>query len=50
MRDYGYAGYRGMGITSKVIPGMLKHTGTEPDLIEGLRMTLISIIINRKKH
>ena len=26
--------YRGMGINSKVIPGMLKHNGTEPDLIE----------------
>jgi ATP-dependent DNA helicase RecG len=34
MRDYGYVEYRGMGITSKVIPGMLKHNGTEPDLIE----------------
>ena len=34
MRDYGYAEYRGMGINSKVIPGMLKHNGTEPDLIE----------------
>lgn len=34
MRDYGYVEYRGMGISSKVIPGMLKHNGTEPDLIE----------------
>lgn len=34
MRDYGYVEYRGMGINSKVIPGMLKHNGTEPDLIE----------------
>jgi len=34
MRDYGYVEYRGMGINNKVIPGMLKHNGTEPDLIE----------------
>ncbi|RCV65720.1 ATP-dependent DNA helicase RecG [Methanophagales archaeon] len=34
MKDYGYVEYRGMGINSKIIPGMLKHNGTEPDLIE----------------
>lgn len=34
MRDYAYVEYRGMGINNKVIPGMLKHNGTEPDLIE----------------
>lgn len=35
MRDYGYVENRGMGISRKIIPGMLKHNGTEPDLIPG---------------
>ena len=34
MRDYGYVEARGMGVRNKLIPGMLKHNGTEPDLIE----------------
>lgn len=33
MRDYGYAEARGMGVRNKIIPGMLGHNGTEPDLI-----------------
>ena len=33
MRDYGYADARGMGVRNKVIPGMLSHNDTEPDLI-----------------
>ena len=34
MRDYGYVDARGMGVRSKMIPGMRTHNGTEPDLIE----------------
>ena len=34
MRDYGYVDARGMGVRSKIIPGMRKHNGTEPDLVE----------------
>ena len=34
MRDYGYVGARGMGVRTKIIPGMLAHNGTEPELIE----------------
>ena len=34
MRDYRYVDARGMGIRNKVIPSMLAHNGTEPDLIE----------------
>ena len=34
LRDYGYVDARGMGIRSKVIPSMLAHNGTEPDLIQ----------------
>ena len=34
MRDYGYAGKIGRGVRDKIIPGMLLHNGTEPDLIE----------------
>ena len=34
MRDYGYVESRGRGVRSKIIPGMLEHNGTEPDLIE----------------
>ena len=35
MRDYGYVDARGMGVRNKVIPSMLAHNGTDPDLIEG---------------
>ena len=34
MRDYGYVDARGMGVRNKIIPGMLAHNGTDPDLIE----------------
>ncbi len=33
LRDYRYVDARGMGIRNKVIPGMRKHNGTEPDFI-----------------
>jgi ATP-dependent DNA helicase RecG len=33
MRDYRYVDFRGMGIREKIIPGMRKHNGTEPDLV-----------------
>ena len=33
MRNYGYVDARGMGIRNKIIPCMLAHNGTEPDLI-----------------
>ncbi len=34
MRDFGYVEFRGMGIRTKVIPGMLAHNGTEPEFVE----------------
>jgi ATP-dependent DNA helicase RecG len=34
MRDYGYVDFRGMGVRSKIVPGMLAHNGTEPELVE----------------
>ena len=34
MRDYEYVDARGMGVRSKIVPGMKRHNGTEPDLIE----------------
>ena len=34
MRDYGYLEHMGMGVPRKIIRGMRKHNGTEPDLIE----------------
>lgn len=34
MRDYGYVDARGMGVRNKMIPTMLAHNGTEPDLLE----------------
>ena len=34
MRDYGYVDARGMGIRTKIIPGMLAHNASEPDLID----------------
>ena len=41
MRDYGYVDARGMGIRNKIIPCMLAHNGTEPDLIaEDYRFTV----------
>ena len=34
LRDYHYVEATGLGVHRKIIPGMLKHNGTEPDLIE----------------
>lgn len=34
MRDYHYVEATGLGVPRKIIAGMLKHNGTEPDLIE----------------
>lgn len=34
MRDYGYVDARGMGVRNKMIPGMLAHNGTMPELVE----------------
>lgn len=34
MRDYDYVDARGMGVRSKIVPGMKQHNATEPDLIE----------------
>lgn len=34
MRDYGQVDARGMGVRNKMIPGMRRHNGTEPELIE----------------
>lgn len=48
MRDYGYVEYRGMGINSKVVPGMLKHNGTQPDLIEEEYSFTIRLWKNKK--
>lgn len=33
LRDYGLVDARGMGVRSKIIPGMREHNGTEPELI-----------------
>ena len=41
MRDYGYLENMGLGIPRKIIPGMRKHNGTEPELIaDGEQFTL----------
>ncbi len=41
MYDYGYLEHMGMGIPRKIVAGMRKHNGTEPELIEeGERFTL----------
>lgn len=41
MRDCGYVDARGMGIRNRVIPGMIAHNGTEPELIaEDFRFTV----------
>ena len=34
LRDYHYIEATGLGVPRKIIAGMLKHNGTEPDLIE----------------
>ncbi len=34
MRDYGYVDFRGMGLRTKAIPGMLAHNGTQPEFDE----------------
>lgn len=33
MKDYGYVEHIGMGVRNKIIAGMKKHNGTEPDFI-----------------
>ena len=33
MRDYRYVEFRGMGIPTKVVPGMLEHNGSKPDFL-----------------
>ena len=44
MRDYRYVDFRGMGIRDKIIPGMRKHNGTEPVLIEGERNFTVRLL------
>jgi ATP-dependent DNA helicase RecG len=34
MKDYGYLESMGMGVSRKIVRGMRKHNGTEPELIE----------------
>ena len=34
LRDYNYIDARGLGVPRKIIAGMKKHNGTEPDLVE----------------
>jgi len=34
LRDYHYVEATGLGVPRKIVAGMLKHNGTEPDLIE----------------
>lgn len=34
MRDYRYLEHSGMGVSRKIVKGMMEHNGTEPDLIE----------------
>lgn len=34
MRDFGYVDFRGMGVRTKIIPGMLGHNGTQPEFTE----------------
>lgn len=34
MRDYGYLEHTGMGIPLKIVRGMQKHNGTDPELLE----------------
>lgn len=34
MRDYQYLEHMGMGIPRKIVKGMRKHNGTEPNLLE----------------
>jgi ATP-dependent DNA helicase RecG len=31
LKDYGYVEHMGMGVKNKIIAGMMKHNGTEPD-------------------
>lgn len=41
MRDYGYLEHMGMGVPRKIILGMKRHNGTDPELIEdGERFTV----------
>lgn len=45
MRDYRYVDFRGMGIRNKVIPGMLRHNGTEPQFEERESLLLVRLLV-----
>ncbi|RJP34580.1 MAG: ATP-dependent DNA helicase RecG [Phycisphaerales bacterium] len=46
LRDYKYVDYRGMGIRSKIIPGMKAHNGTEPDFVDKPHSFLVRLWLN----
>lgn len=43
MSDYGYVELLGMGVPRKIIKGMLKHNGTEPEFIETERDFIVRL-------
>ncbi len=48
LRDYHYVEATGLGVPRKIIAGMLKHNGTEPDLIEEEYSFTVLLWKNRK--
>jgi len=44
MRDYGYVDFRGMGVRTKMIPGMRAYNGTEPLLAEEERGFVVQLL------
>ncbi len=50
MRDYRYLEHMGMGIPRKIVAGMRKHNGTEPDLVELDERFLVRLLAQAPKQ
>ena len=44
LKDYGYVEYMGMGVRNKIIAGMKKHNGTEPEFVADEFQVLVRLL------
>ena len=47
MRDYKYIEHMGMGVPRKIVDGMKKHNGSDPDLIEQAERFMVRLLAGR---
>jgi ATP-dependent DNA helicase RecG len=50
LKDYGYVEHMGMGVRNKIIAGMKKHNGTEPDFIADDLQLRVVLFKDRPAH